>query len=177
MFDGTYTTDVCQRWHKGRASYRLAGEPIDTTAYAVEPIDEKTARTFVLTHHYSASYPAARFRAGLFRARPFRAAELCGVAVFSVPEKSRGAHMTPISHFPSGESGPDFTNAVCARLMAFLAIATGIMDPGQVASLAFTIIAQGKSAITEVPIPPAAPMGADEVVIFQPDHADVLEAA
>ena len=75
----------CQRWHRQRASYRPAGEPFDPRRAAVEPIDEQTAKAFVIEHHYSGSYPAARFRAGVFVKEPFQAAQLAGVGVFSVP--------------------------------------------------------------------------------------------
>ena len=75
----------CQRWNRGRASYRPAGEPFDTRRASVEEIDERDAKAYVLTHHYSSSYPAARFRAGLFIKQPFGKAALSGVAVFSVP--------------------------------------------------------------------------------------------
>lgn len=71
---------LCQRWRDHRSSYRPAGEPIDPSQYGVEVIDEKTARSFVVGHHYSASYPAARCRVGLFQG-----VALVGVAVFSVP--------------------------------------------------------------------------------------------
>lgn len=70
----------CQRWRDHRTSYRPAGEPIVTSRYGVEPIDKAIARSFVESHHYSRSFPAARFSAGLFTAR-----KLVGVAVFSVP--------------------------------------------------------------------------------------------
>lgn len=81
----TQATDACQRWRRRRDSYRPAGEPIDPSAYGVEVLDEAPAKVFVVEHHYAASYPAARFRAGLFRARRFSRPELVGVAVFSVP--------------------------------------------------------------------------------------------
>jgi len=71
----------CQRWRRHRTSYRPSGEPIDTSQYGVEEIPEADAKSFVCTHHYSASYPAARRRMGLFRA----GGGLVGVAVFSVP--------------------------------------------------------------------------------------------
>ncbi len=63
--------DVSQRWRGGRASYRPKGEPIDTRLYEVAAIDGKGAdnacKTFVQANHYSASYPAARQRLGLYR--------------------------------------------------------------------------------------------------------------
>jgi len=78
-------TPVVQRWRARRDAYRPAGETIDTRAHEVAAIpDDRTAKAFVLAHHYSASYPAARWRFGLFRG-----AELLGVAVFSVPANDR----------------------------------------------------------------------------------------
>ncbi len=71
----------CQRWTRGRDSYRPAGEPINTTQYGVEEIGELQAKAFVTREHYSGSYPAARVRVGLFRAGD----GLVGVAVFSQP--------------------------------------------------------------------------------------------
>lgn len=71
---------VNQRWRDRRDSYRPAGELIDPRAYDVAPIDELEAKAFVTRHHYSGSYPAARWRFGL-RLR----ADLVGVAVFSHP--------------------------------------------------------------------------------------------
>jgi hypothetical protein len=72
---------LTQRWRERRDSYRPAGEPIRTTDYDVAELhDDATAKAFVRRHHYSGSYPAARFRFGLYRA-----GELVGVAVFSHP--------------------------------------------------------------------------------------------
>lgn len=73
----------CQRWRSGASSFRTTGndDVFDRRRYAVDVIDEATARKFVTEHHYSRSYPAAVFRVGLFGAN----AELEGVAVFSVP--------------------------------------------------------------------------------------------
>jgi hypothetical protein len=75
---------VNQRWKDRRASYRPAAEPIRTRLYEVASIPGDTqARAFVEQHHYSGSYPAARFRFGLYRG-----SALQGVAVFSVPMRS-----------------------------------------------------------------------------------------
>lgn len=72
---------VAQRWRDRRDSFRRRGEGFDSSVYDVAPIaSDKVARAFVQQHHYSASYPAARERFGLYRR-----AELVGVAVFSVP--------------------------------------------------------------------------------------------
>lgn len=70
-----------QRWVEGRDSYRPSGEPIRTSEYEVAELPgDACAKDFVLRHHYSGSYPASRFRYGLFR----RGA-LAGVAVYSTP--------------------------------------------------------------------------------------------
>lgn len=72
---------VCQRWRVRRDSYRPAGEPIRTRDYEVAAIaTDRVARTFIEQHHYSASYPAARARFGLYRR-----GELVGVSVLSQP--------------------------------------------------------------------------------------------
>lgn len=57
----------------------------DPSRCAVASIDEGTAKPWVIAHHYSASYPAARARVGLFFKEPFQRERLGGVAVFSVP--------------------------------------------------------------------------------------------
>lgn len=75
----------CQRWRDRRDSYRPAGEPIETRRYEVAEIaDDNTAKAFVAAHHYSGTYPAARFRFGLCEGP-----ELVGVAVFSVPARDQ----------------------------------------------------------------------------------------
>lgn len=74
--------DVCQRWRERRDTYRPAGEVFNPHAHEVASIpDDTTAKRFVVAHHYSGTYPAARFRFGLYE----RTGELVGVAVYSVP--------------------------------------------------------------------------------------------
>ena len=74
-------TTLNQRWRDRRGSYRPAGEIINTAEYEVAAIaSDRVAKAFVLQHHYSATYPAARFRFGLYRSE-----QLVGVAVFSHP--------------------------------------------------------------------------------------------
>lgn len=76
---------TCQRWRDGRARYRPAGEVFDTSRAAVHELDESTAKAFTERHHYAGTYPAARFRAGLFVQDRFTREQLVGVAVFSHP--------------------------------------------------------------------------------------------
>lgn len=79
LFDGTH----CQRWTERRPSWRRTSEGgFDATRYTVVPITEEAARGFVLAHHYSAAYPAARLRFGLV---DVAAGVLVGVAVLGVP--------------------------------------------------------------------------------------------
>ena len=73
--------DLCQRWNRRVDTYRPPDEPIEPASYYVDRIDKDTpAKAYVISHHYSASYPAARRRFGLFRG-----SDLVGVAVFSMP--------------------------------------------------------------------------------------------
>jgi hypothetical protein len=74
-----------QRWRCGRDAYRPPDEPIRTADYDVAELpDDTVAKAFVVGHHYSGSYPAARWRFGLFRR-----GVLQGVAVFSHPCNDR----------------------------------------------------------------------------------------
>jgi hypothetical protein len=74
-----------QRWRLGLDRYRPPDEPIRTAEYEVaELLDDGVAKAFVLRHHYSGSYPAARWRFGLFHH-----GALEGVAVFSHPCNDR----------------------------------------------------------------------------------------
>jgi hypothetical protein len=70
-------------------SYRPAGELFDPRYASVEPIEERDAKAFVEREHYSGTYPAVRFRAGLLIKEPFRPEVLAGVGVFSVPMNQR----------------------------------------------------------------------------------------
>jgi hypothetical protein len=89
---------VNQRWRSGRAFYRPPDEPIQTRAYEVARIaDDTTPKAFVTGHHYAHSYPAARFRFGLYRG-----ARLVGVAVFSQPVNN--ATLTNVFPVPALEA-------------------------------------------------------------------------
>ena len=91
-----------QRWRLRRDSYRPAGEPINPRLYeAAELVGDREAKAFIVTHHYSASYPNARFRFGLFTD-----GELVGVAVFSHPCNDRVlTSVFPVSASESVELG------------------------------------------------------------------------
>lgn len=75
-------TNVCQRWHAGRSSYRPAGEVFDPRGFEIEAsADDAAVKAYVVGAHYSHSYPAARRRFTL-RAR---GGSIVGAAVFSAP--------------------------------------------------------------------------------------------
>jgi hypothetical protein len=97
-------TAVSQRWRGGRASYRPAGEPIDTSRYEVAPIDgvgaDNLAGAFVTANHYAASMPAARERIGLYRG-----GALVGVAVFSHPAQDKVLACLPVPKAEAVELG------------------------------------------------------------------------
>lgn len=85
-------TNATQRWCHDLPRYRPAGERIDPRRYEVAPIaDDTTARAFVRAHHYSGSYPAARFRIGLYG----NVGALEGVAVFSMPANEAALAVLP----------------------------------------------------------------------------------
>lgn len=72
--------DYVQRHRESAVRWRPAREVVDLGGLEVGPIERDVARAFVELHHYERSYPAGRFRFGLFE----RSA-LVGVAVFSQP--------------------------------------------------------------------------------------------
>jgi hypothetical protein len=80
-----------QRWRARQVSVRPAAELIDPRAYEVAEIDDdNTPKQFILEHHYSGSYVAAKVRFGLYRGE-----QLVGVAVFSVPQNPRALDVLP----------------------------------------------------------------------------------
>lgn len=81
-----------QRWHRKHQAWTTPRQLFDHTRAEVTPIPEQLARSFILTHHYATSYPAARARYGLWQRKHRHApAQLVGVAVFSQPMQSRCA--------------------------------------------------------------------------------------
>jgi hypothetical protein len=82
---------VAMRWNAGRSTYRPAQEPIDTSRFFVERVREALAREFVVTHHYSRSFPAAIACYGLMERVGPHQTRLSGVAVFSVSMQPKAA--------------------------------------------------------------------------------------
>jgi len=73
-----------QRWRKRRAVFVPPTDLFDPSRAEVALISESDGRAFVTSHHYSRSWPAARFRVGLFQKLPLQESKLVGVAVFGV---------------------------------------------------------------------------------------------
>ncbi|HEX7095666.1 MAG TPA: hypothetical protein VF183_07270 [Acidimicrobiales bacterium] len=70
-----------QRWNERRSRFVTPSHRFDPKGFLVIETDSDTlARRFVEEHHYSGSYPAARFRFCLYRRN-----DLVGTAVFSHP--------------------------------------------------------------------------------------------
>jgi hypothetical protein len=75
----------CQRWRERKHSWRHVRDGgFDARRYRVDILPEAAAKSFVITHHYSRSYPASKMQLGLYDVTG-RARRLVGVAVFGVP--------------------------------------------------------------------------------------------
>lgn len=85
-----------QRWRNRVGSFREDEAVINPRAYDVAVLaEDREPKAFVEAHHYSRSYPAARYRVGLYRRDV-----LAGVAVFSQPTNNK----TTANVFPSAEN-------------------------------------------------------------------------
>lgn len=102
----------CRRWTQRRPSWQRTSEGgFDPARYEVDLLDEATAKRFVVEHHYSASYPSASRRLGLYSRLPGEQRQLCGVAVFGVPAGARVLTSTLPDLEPHRES------LVCSRFV------------------------------------------------------------
>jgi hypothetical protein len=73
------------RWREHRARFVGDREAVDHSAYAVDMVEQRTARAFVEQYHYLGSWPAAQLAVGLLDDRPGVRDRLVGIAVFAVP--------------------------------------------------------------------------------------------
>lgn len=102
----------CRRWTQRRPSWRHTSDGgFDPLRYEVDALDEATAKRFVIEHHYSASYPSASRRLGLYSRLPGESRQLCGVAVFGVPAGARVLTSTLPDLEPNREA------LVCSRFV------------------------------------------------------------
>lgn len=77
-------TGRTQRWRCGRARWVSGGDALDPRRYRAIEVPHRAAPEFVLTHHYSGSYPADRLWIGLVDRTDD---SLVGVAVLAVPPR------------------------------------------------------------------------------------------
>lgn len=98
----TGNTSPCQRWRDGATSFRTDEvDPRDLSKYeAVVIAGDNEPRAFVERHHYSRSYPAARFRVGLIRG-----SEFAGMAIFSHPPSEKVLARLPCERMAGVELG------------------------------------------------------------------------
>lgn len=79
-----------QRWRDGRHSWVRPEDGGFTPArYRVSALDERSAKAFVLRHHYARSFPAAVLRYGMYLREDPSPSGLVGVAVYSVPMQAK----------------------------------------------------------------------------------------
>ena len=99
-----------QRWRDGRASWQRPDRALFVPRlHAVARLaDTRTAKAFVVQHHYTKSFPSARFRFGLYAG-----AALVGVAVFGV-----GMHANVLRPFPA-EAAVELARVVLHDEVAF----------------------------------------------------------
>jgi hypothetical protein len=76
----------CQRWNNRHMAWQTADptERFNAARYEVGDVDHATARAYVTRHHYAGTYVVDKHRFGLYRA-----GQLVGVAVYSIPTSTR----------------------------------------------------------------------------------------
>lgn len=72
------------RWRERRARWVSSRQLCDPRVIEAAPIAHDVAKSFVLAHHYSGSYPSVRCRVGIFER-----GDLVGVATFGLPAGPR----------------------------------------------------------------------------------------
>lgn len=76
---------LCQRWAGRRQAWAgVRNGGFEAGSYSVEPVEEAVAKAYVLSNHYSGTYPAASRRYGL----RYSDGALVGVAVFGIPAQA-----------------------------------------------------------------------------------------
>lgn len=101
---------ITQRQTHGISRYIPRRPFFDPRHYHVEEIhNEKTARPFIIDHHYSGTFPAAISSFGLFETSQSSPARLVGVAVFGVPMKTKSCLQATLQE---GEAPCDLSRLV-----------------------------------------------------------------
>ncbi|MET8291491.1 hypothetical protein ABZV80_40915 [Streptomyces sp. NPDC005132] len=158
----------CQRWDRGHHSWRhLRDGGFDARRYEVAPLDEEQAKAFVVTHHYSHSYPAAKVQFGLYDVSgPVR--RLSGVAVFGVPVSSS------VLTRPLPDLRPFSQSVECSRFV-LLPQCPGNSESWFLARCFHALLADGIRGVVSFadPVPRRTSTG----VLVMPGHVGTIYAA
>ncbi|MFE9127340.1 hypothetical protein ACFYOF_18305 [Streptomyces sp. NPDC007148] len=129
--------------------------------------NEEPAKGFVLTHHYSRSYPAVKVQFGLYDVSA-SSRRLCGVAVFGVPV-STAVLTKPLPHLR-----PYTESLVCARFV-LLDECPGNSESWFLARCFDALLADGVRGVVSFadPVPRRTASG----VLVMPGHAGTIYAA
>ncbi|MDG4857075.1 hypothetical protein P8605_02690 [Streptomyces sp. T-3] len=159
----------CLRWRERAHSWRHVRDGgFDARRYTVDVIpDEEPAKSFVLAHHYSGSYPAVKVQFGLYDDVDCER-RLCGVAVFGVPVSS--AVLTK----PLPELRPFTESLVCARFV-LLDECPGNSESWFLARCFEHLVASGVRGVVSFadPVPRRTSTGA----LVMPGHVGTIYAA
>ncbi len=166
----TQAVDRSQRWRDRRAKFIANDTTINPRRYAVDIIYcQKTAKPFVIEHHYSGTFPATRLSCGLFRNGPGNHSELVGVASFSVPVNNASVAL---------QTGLSEYNA--ATDLGRLVLLDDVEANGEswFVSRAFSLLRQVKPGVQSViaysdPMPRYSPDG----TILMPGHCGMVYQA
>ncbi|MEU0949847.1 hypothetical protein ABZ379_45405 [Streptomyces canus] len=159
----------CQRWRERTHSWaHVRDGGFDARRYSVDVItDEETAKGFVLTHHYSGSYPAAIAQFGLYDHADGER-RLCGVAVFGVPVS------TAVLTKPLPELRP-YTESVEASRFVLLDECPANSESWFLANCLNRLLARGVRGVVSFadPVPRRTASG----VLVMPGHVGTIYAA
>ncbi|MFE9769775.1 hypothetical protein ACFYPC_35525 [Streptomyces sp. NPDC005808] len=163
------STPWCQRWREGKHSWRhLRDGGFDARRYQVEVIPgEEPGKQFVLTHHYSRSYPAAKVQFGLYDVSG-RVRRLTGVAVFGAPVN------TAVLTKPLPDLRPFTESIECSRFV-LLDECPGNSESWFLARCHATLLAEGVRGVVSFadPVPRRTASG----VLIMPGHVGTIYAA
>lgn len=158
----------CQRWRERTHSWRHVRDGgFDARHYEVAPLDEAQAEKFVITHHYSGSYPAATRRLALYGTSTGER-RLSGVAVFGVPV-SEAVLLKPLPQLR-----PYTESLVCLRFV-LLDECPGNSESWFLARCFDALLAAGVRGVVSFadPVPRRSASGA----LVMPGHVGTIYAA
>ncbi|MFD7708606.1 hypothetical protein [Streptomyces sp. NPDC059786] len=159
----------CQRWQAGRHSWRHVRDGgFNSRHYRVNVIpDEEPAKSFVLAHHYSRSYPAVKVQFGLYNVLGSQR-KLCGVAVFGVPV-STAVLTRPLPHLQP------YTQAVECSRFVLLDACPGNAESWFLARCFEALLSDGVRGVVSFADP--VPRRTSSGVLVMPGHVGTIYAA